>query len=229
MNRRFYVMGAGAGLATTLLAGLATPALAQRGDDGEFVILQARYGTDRNNIDVTERLRDIARRDRRVKLTNELFGMDPAPGRDKMLRIYVRDRQGRERRFDYPENAWIDGMQFVGWSAGSWGEPNYQGGWHGNPYRDGGDEGQYVILRAVYGNPGHDVDVTDRLRELARRDARFRMGNDTFGVDPDPGRTKRLRIVTRDARGMERSFEYVEGSTVDGAQFTGWGRGDWGR
>jgi len=24
-------------------------------------------------------------------------------------------------------------------------------------------------------------------------------------------------------------FEYREGSTIDGAQFAGWGRGDWGR
>lgn len=231
MKRRLYVLGAGAGLATTLLAGVATPALAQRdnNDDGEFVILQARYGTERNHVDVTERLREIARRDRRVKLTNELLGTDPAPGRDKTLRIFARDRQGRERQFDYPEYAWIDGMQFVGWSSGRWGEPGYNGGWAGNPYRDGHDDGGYTILRASYGTPGREVDVTGRLRELARRDARFRMGNDTFGVDPDPGRTKRLHIIARDPRGQERSFEYTEGSTVDGAQFTGWSRGDWGR
>ena len=75
MIRRHYVLGAGAALATSLLAGLATPALAQRGDDdGEFVILQARYGTDRNHVDVTDRLRQMARRDRRVRLTNDLFG-----------------------------------------------------------------------------------------------------------------------------------------------------------
>jgi hypothetical protein len=232
MIRRHYVLGAGAGLAASLLAGLATPALAQRGggdDDGEFVILQARYGTDRNHVDVTERLRDMARRDRRVRLTNDLFGVDPDPGRDKVLRIYARDRQGRERRFDYPERAWIDGMQFVAWSGGRWGDSGYNGGWNGNPYRDRNDEGQYSILYATYGTPGRDVDVTPRLRELARRDQRFRMGNDTFGVDPDPGRGKRLLIVARDPRGQERSFEYPENSWVDGAQFIGWGRGDWGR
>lgn len=231
MIRRHYVMGAGLGLATSVLAGFAVPALAQRGDDdGEFIILQARYGTDRNHIDVTDRLRELARRDRRVRLTNDLFGVDPDPGRDKMLRIYARDRQGRERRFDYPERAWIDGMQFLGWGAGRWGEPNYNGGWAGNPHRDrdNQDEGQFTILYASYGTPGREIDVTPRLRELARRDQRFRMGNDTFGTDPDPGRGKRLLIVARDARGQEQNFEYPENSWVDGAQFKGWGRGDWG-
>lgn len=230
MQRRFYVLGAGAGLATSLLAGIATPALAQRGeDDGEFVILQARYGTDRNHVDVTERLRELARRDRRVRLTNDLFGVDPEPGRDKMLRIYARDRDGRERRFEYPERAWIDGMQFVGWASGRWGEPNWNGGWAGNPYRDGRDDGQYRILQATYGTPGREVDVTRQLRDLARSDQRFRMGNDTFGVDPDPGHAKRLRILARAPGGQERAFEYAEGSWVDGAVFASWNRGDWGR
>lgn len=225
MNRRHYVLGA-----ATLLAAISAPALAQRGDDdGEFVILQARYGTDRNHVDVTDKLREFARRDRRVKLTNDLFGVDPDPGRDKYLRIYTRDRDGRERRFDYPERAWIDGGQFTAWGAGRWGDKNYNGGWAGNPYRDRHDGGQFTILAANYGNPGREVDVTGRLRELARRDERFRMGNDTFGVDPDPGRGKRLIIIARDTNGQQRSFEYAEGSTVDGAQFTGWGRGDWGR
>jgi len=228
MNRRHYVLGA-----ATLLAGLSAPALAQRGDDdGEFVILQARYGTERNHVDVTDRLREIARRDRRVRLTNDLFGVDPDPGRDKMLRIYARDRQGRERRFEYWERSWIDGAQFAAWGAGRWGEPGYNGGWAGNPYQDRGDgrdEGQFRILYANYGNPGREVDVTHRLRELARNDQRFRMGNDTFGVDPDPGRGKRLVIVARDPNGQQRSFESPEGSVVDGAQFTGWRRGDWGR
>jgi hypothetical protein len=228
MNRRHHILGLG--LTASVLAGLTAPAWAQRGeDDGEFVILQARYGTERNHIDVTDRLREIARRDRRVRLTNDLFGTDPAPNRDKTLRIFARDRQGRERTFDYPERAWIDGMQFTAWGAGSWGDKTYNGGWTGNPYRDNAqDDGQFNILSASYGTPGHEVDVTGRLRDLARRDQRVRMGNDTFGVDPDPGRVKRLRIVARDRSGQERSFEYTEGNWIDGAQFSGWGRGDWG-
>jgi hypothetical protein len=91
------------------------------------------------------------------------------------------------------------------------------------------DQGQYVILSAQYGTGDRHVDVTDRLRELARHDVNFRMGNSTFGVDPDPGRVKVLRIYARGPNGQERMFEYREGSVVDGSDFRGWGRGDWGR
>jgi hypothetical protein len=91
-----------------------------------------------------------------------------------------------------------------------------------------GDAGQYAILSAQYGTGRRHVDVTQRLREVARRDRTFRMGNSTFGVDPDPGQVKTLRIYARGPNGQERMFEYREGSTVDGAQFRSWGNGDWG-
>jgi hypothetical protein len=91
------------------------------------------------------------------------------------------------------------------------------------------DAGDYVILNAQYGTPNHHVDVTDRLRDLARQDRTFRMGNGTFGIDPDHGRVKYLRIFARGPNGQERMFEYREGSIVDGAQFRSWGGGDWGR
>jgi len=91
------------------------------------------------------------------------------------------------------------------------------------------DEGQYVILSAQYGTSNRHVDVTNRLKELARSDRSFRMGNSTFGVDPDPGQYKVLRIYARGPEGRERMFEFREGSVVDGAMFRGWGRGDWGR
>src|SRR5262245_37176566 len=91
------------------------------------------------------------------------------------------------------------------------------------------DDGQSQILEARYGTARRNVDVTSRLKELAREDIRFRMGNSTFGVDPDPGVVKTLRIYARSRNGQNRMFEYTEGSTVDGSLFTGWGNGNWGR
>src|SRR5438093_11297397 len=88
--------------------------------------------------------------------------------------------------------------------------------------------GQYCILSAQYGTARRQVDVSNRLKELARQDRIFRMGNSTFGVDPDPGQVKALRIYARGPDGRERMFEYREGSTVDGSQFRSWRRGDWG-
>jgi len=60
-----------------------------------------------------------------------------------------------------------------------------QGGSHAapshaaEPYRGGGD-GPYVIQHARYGTAERNVDVTAALRDLARRDERFRLDNDTF-------------------------------------------------
>ncbi len=68
------------------------------------------------------------------------------------------------------------------------------------------DAGQYVILSAQYGTARRHVDVTNRLKELARQDRSLRMGNSSFGVDPDPGQDKTLRIYARGPNGQERMF-----------------------
>lgn len=194
-------------------------------DDGEYQILHARYGTAERNVDVTERLKDLARADRNFRVGNDSFGVDPDPGRRKTLRIFARARQGERQTFEYREGSRVDGNLFTGWRRGhGWGEG--RGGWDDGDAGD--DAGSYLILQAEYGTPKRHVDVTQRLRELAREDRRFRMGNETFGVDPDPGRRKLLRIFTRSRDGQERVFDYDEGAVIDGAQFMGWGQGQWG-
>lgn len=223
MQRRHLTLS----LTASLLAALALPARAD--DEGEFLILHARYGTENAHIDVTGRLKDLARQDRRFRLTNDLFGVDPDPGRTKTLRIFARDRSGREQQFDYRERDWVDGAQFIGWGRGSWGDAGgWAHGWQGNR-GDRRDDGDFVILYATYGASGRDVDVTDRLRDLARRDLQLRLTNDLFGVDPYPGQTKILRITARDRNGRQQVFEYREYQTIDGHQFVGWGGGEWGR
>ena len=198
------------------------------GDAGAYAILHAEYGTQRNHVDVTSRLRELARADRSFRMGNSTFGIDPDPDQIKMLRIYARGPDGRERMFEYPESSTIDGSQFTGWGDGNWGDEGWNGGWSGSGFRENRDSGEYTILHAEYGTERNHVDVTDRLRELARADLTFRMGNSTFGVDPDPGWVKTLRIYARGPDGRERLFEYRESSTVDGSQFKAWGRGEWG-
>ena len=197
------------------------------GDEGQYQILQARYGTAERNIDVTQRLKELANQDRTFRMGNSTFGEDPDPGRVKALRIYTRGPNGQNRMFEYREGSVVDGSQFTGWGRGDWGGGGWNGGWGDGNGNGNADEGQYQILHARYGTAERNVDVTERLRELARRDVTFRMGNSTFGVDPDPGVVKALRIFTRGPGGRHRMFEYREGSVVDGSQFTGWGRGDW--
>jgi hypothetical protein len=240
-------------LAVSLLltvAFLPTLAAAQYSNDaGQYVILSAQYGTERNHVDVTNRLKELAQRDRVFRMGNSTFGVDPDRGEIKALRIYARGADGRERMFEYREGSTVDGSQFRGWDRGEWGQEGWSGRWEGGSNNSGNynggnynggnynggnynagdarDAGQYVILSAQYGTKNHHVDVTDRLKELARRDRTFYMNNNTFGVDPDRGRTKVLRIYTRGPDGRQRKFEYREGSTVDGSQFSSWGRGEW--
>ncbi|MET0207730.1 MAG: hypothetical protein ABW220_01740 [Burkholderiaceae bacterium] len=203
-------------------------------DDGQWQIMHARYGTADRNVDVTGRLRELAGQDRRFKLTNGLFGVDPAYGQEKVLRIYARSGRGDSRTFEYREGHWIDGEQFTGWGRGNWGQGGWNGGWEGpRPGQGNGgggdrDDGAYQILQARYGVADRNIDVTSRLRDLARRDQRFKLTNDLFHNDPAYGQRKTLRIYARGRGGEVRTFEYGEGSTIDGNQFTGWGRGDWG-
>jgi len=199
-------------------------------DYGQYVILNAQYGTPRRHVDVTNRLKELARQDRMFRMGNSTFGVDPDPGQDKTLRIYARGPNGQERVFEYREGSTIDGSQFRSWGRGDWGNGGWNGGWEGSGDRrdNDRDSGQYVILSAQYGTARRHVDVTNRLKELARQDRMFRMGNSTFGVDPDQGQDKTLRIYARGPNGQERMFEYREGSTVDGSQFRSWGGGDWG-
>jgi hypothetical protein len=203
-------------------------------DQGAYQIVHARYGTPERNVDVTARLKELARGDLAFKLRNSTLGVDPAYGEAKTLRLYTRGPDGRQRIFDFREGAWIDGSQFTGWKDGDWGGgPGREraGGWNDDYVAAAArpvDAGEYRILHAVYGTAENYIDVTRRLRELARQDTNFRMGNQTFGADPDRGKAKTLRIFARDAQGRDRTFEYAENHWVDGAQFIGWGRGDWG-
>ncbi len=209
-------------LAVLVFASLAAFAQYQSGDEGQYQIVSARYGTERHNVDVTARLRELAQSDTRFRMGNSTFGVDPDPGVVKTLRIFARGPRGAVRMFEYREGSTVDGTMFTGWGRANWGNERWNGGWNG------GEEGEFRIVSARYGTERRNVDVTDRLRELARENATFRMGNSTFGVDPDHGVVKTLRIYARGPRGQMRMFEYREGSTVDGSMFNGWGRGDWG-
>jgi hypothetical protein len=186
-----------AALAVTLIgAAIASdPVFAQRrGDDGEYQILQARYGTATRNIDVTEQLRRLARGDRRIQISNELFGEDPAFGERKTLRIYAHDPYRAMRVFEYQEKDFVDGSYFTGWSGGRWGERG--------PRRrdwDGGIAGprkKITVVAASYGSGRRSREVTDRIRSMVR-DGRLRVTveNGILGFDPAPGSRKVLTVV----------------------------------
>ena len=161
----------------------------------QYEIVRADYGYGNQRVDVTQRLREVMRTHSTFRMGNSTFGVDPSPGNKKSLRIVARGPGGETQTFEYRESSTIDSSQFSAPRSGSW-----AGG-----FADvGGDSGSYAILHAEYGTERNHVDVTDRLRELARADRSFRMGNSTFGVDPDPGNIKFLRIYARGMDGRER-------------------------
>src|SRR5207302_1908957 len=202
-------------------------------DSGQYVILSAQYGTERHHADVTGRLKELAREDMAFRMGNSTFGVDPDPGRIKTLRIYARGERKGTRLNSCHVSSTYAGLRLRGWGRGDWGRSDWRGDWEGGGGGSRGgynqDSGQYVILSAQYATERlHALSLHDAL-PISREDMAFRMGNSTFGVDPDPGRIKTLRIYARGPRGDERMFEYREGSTVDGSQFRGWRRGEWGR
>ena len=202
-----------AGVAVWFTVAAASTAAAQ-----PWEIMRADYGAGNQRRDVTGQFQQVVCSRTRFRMGNSTFGFDPSPGNKKSLRVYVRGGRGRETMQEFPESSTIDGSQYVCRSGGGY-PPN-------RPPQGGG---QYTIERALYGTDRNNVDVTNRLRELAARNVTFRMGNSTFGVDPDPGRVKTLRIYSRDRSGRRKLFEYRESSTIDGSMFIGWGQGNWGR
>ena len=212
-------------LALSILPGRLAAQDPRGADAGEYVILNAQYGSDRSHVDVTGRLKELARHDRPFRISHDSMNADPDHGRTKVLRIFARGPNGRERMFEFRDGSVVDGAMFRSWRQGDWGDEHWNGGWNGG--RDN-DAGEYVILSAQYGSERRHVDVTQPLREMARQDRTFRLDYRTFGVDPDEGHAKSLRIFARGLNGQEQMFEYLDNSVIDGAIFRGWGSGQWG-
>jgi hypothetical protein len=187
----------------------------------QFEIMRADYGAGNQRRDVTATFRQVVCSQQRFRMGNSTFGFDPAPGSKKSLRVYVRGPRGQQTMQEFPESSTIDGSQYMCRGGG--------GGYRPPPPTRPPDRGGWTIMHAAYGTERRNVDVTQRLRDLASRNLTFRMGNSTFGVDPDPGRVKTLRIYARGSGNQRRMFEYREGSTIDGSQFSGWRNGNWGR
>lgn len=201
---------------------LSSTAWAQR-DEGPYQILQAVYGTDQYSIDVTDRLRQLARRDQRFRLTNDLFGADPAPGLRKMLRIHARGPDGQPRNFDFSEYSWVDGAQFTGWRSGRWGrgyDNDDRQGWNGEDQGGYGhaDRDPLDIRQATYGTPQSRFDVTPQIRQLLRGEQRFQLNNQLFNGEPAPGQRKTLQIVLGGFGRQPEILEYGEGSWIDGSR-----------
>ena len=68
------------------------------------------------------------------------------------------------------------------------------------------------IIRAVYGAEGKYADVTGIVQRFAREGIRFQVSNQTFGIDPNHGVHKHLRVLMMGLDGMH--FEISEGESI---------------
>jgi hypothetical protein len=217
-----------------------SPALGQTSpaDQGDYLIQRASYGTAQQQVDVTAQLRALAAKDQRFRMGNDSFGVDPAPGQVKVLRIETTGRNGQRRNFDFPEGSMVDGAQFTGWSQGQWGQAAQGGRWEqGERYGGWGNQGlrrvddgapapgAQQIVSATYGTFERSADVTAALQALAREGRSFQLVGTSFGNDPHPGVIKELSVTLRGPDGRQRSVSFTEGDTIDARQFTTLGPG----
>lgn len=221
-------------------AAFCQPALAQSGpaDQGEYQIQRATYGAGQQQVDVTEQLKVLAAKDQRFEMGNSSFGVDPAPGQRKVLRIEATARNGQRRSFDYPEGSMVDGAQFTGWRQGQWGQAAQGGRWEqGERYGGWGNQGlrrvddgaasvgTTQIVRATFGTFEHSADVTAPLQSLAQEGRNFQLVGTSFGPDPHPGVLKELAVTVRGPEGGQRTLNFSEGAMVDARQFVASGQG----
>jgi hypothetical protein len=141
-------------------------------------IIRAEYGAGNNWVEVTQRVRSLIRGDAlNFRVDNATLGEDPAPGEQKVLRLEVRDKNGRTQQLTYQENQYV---RLRGYSAGNT------------------TFGGLQILRGVYGAYNRSVDVTNRLNsEIRGGRLNLQVTNDTMGGDPAPGRSKTLTVQYR--------------------------------
>jgi hypothetical protein len=197
-------------LATVILAiGASILSTGVGAQEEGWQIVRAEYGHRNHVTDVTDILKDLVGRggvNGRVAVNNQTMGGDPAPGRDKALRIIARNRRNEEREFNYIEGGFVEARMFN----------VRRDDWDDRPRgdRDQDDRSDLRIIRGYYGVQGRTAIVTDLLRSRVRDGAlSFVVTNSALGVDPAPGADKVLIVVYR-YQGNETAAAVREGFTL---------------
>ncbi|MGB7554639.1 MAG: DUF3395 domain-containing protein [Candidatus Korobacteraceae bacterium] len=165
-------------------------------------VMSADYGVQNNRADVTNTVRRLVNGPN-FRVNNTTMGVDPARGRDKVLRIHARNGSGQMRDFNYKEGQTVDSRMFVGVGFGGGG---YPGG--GNQFRG------LRIVQASYGAGNRRRDVTSRLQSMVRNDRlTVLVNNSTMGGDPAFNQPKNLQL-TYEYQGQRRNTNMGEGGRL---------------
>ena len=185
--------------------------------DHAWMILRADYGFRDQRSDVTRLIQDLLAKggvNGRVAVNNQTMGGDPAPGRDKTLRIFARTRDNQQREFDYAEDSFLPVDLFAVRF-----EDDRSRDDHDRDDRDQRDDrdrrnDELAIVTAYYGVQGRNVNVTDRIQSLVHNGSlSLVVNNGAAGIDPAPGFDKLLIIIYR-YHGREDATAAVEGHMI---------------
>lgn len=221
-----------AGLSIALLAfalGAALFAPAAHAQDQTWFVVRAVYGHDSRQSDVTDLVRDFISRggvNGRMAVNNQTMGGDPAVGKDKILRVYARNRAGEQKEFDFGEGSFVP-VQMFAVPDRDWdhrddrdryrdqGDQSYQGnpGDRDDHFRDR-ERHRLEILWGFYGVQRQTANVTGLLQNMVD-DGRLtvEVNNRAMGGDPAVGASKVLIVVYR-VDGVEQAAAVPEGGVL---------------
>jgi hypothetical protein len=155
--------------ALVMMCLLTLPLLAQT---DSWQIVRADYGSGNNRVDVTDRVLSMVRGDSlSFQVNADSLGTSNQRGRNRVLRLQVKDRDGNTRELTYRDRQQVN-IRVIG------------------SYRSG-----LGITRAWYGNGTRTRDVTALLNSQARNgQLNVQVNNQTMGGDPAPGQSKSLNV-----------------------------------
>lgn len=196
-------------------------------------VQSADYGVGSQHADVTAAVRKLASGPN-FKVNNTNLGVDPAPGKDKTLRIVAKDAAGKTKEFTYVERTVVPAAMFAGgpgsgkpgWGAGKpatqpaetvRGETPHGRVEPGQIQTAEEHRSEYNQLRinsAGWGIPGKMKDVTEHVQSMARNNViSTKVDSQTMGGDPVPGKKKEL-VVEYLYRGRAKKVTVPDGGTL---------------
>jgi len=176
-------------------------------------ILRADYGHKELRVDVMDRLMDLLARSGpsgAFEVNSQTMGGDPAPSKEKSLRIFTKNSRNETKEFDISEGKYVEARFFAIPRTNL----DDRAARAGDRDRDGDDFPGLRIVRAYYGVQGRTVNVTDLIRSRVRDGAiNFVVTNGALGGDPAPGSDKVLIVVYRYQR-AETATAVREGNAL---------------
>ena len=156
-------------------------------------ILSAYYGIGNYRVDVTERVQRLASNGESFEVSSRNLGLPsvPIPGKQLTVVYSVGRRQLRESA--------QEGETFRFKTADSF---------------DRGESRSPQIVRGMYGRAGRYIDITDKLRDYAKRGESLRVSPEAFGLDPERTQGGHMRMTVIDRSGERVQREYEDGDYV---------------